>query len=1488
MRTDYYGVKNLFVDSALVTQYANQLKGLTLQQAELALSTKMLTNEQKQQILAESGLIATQNTIQAELLQTTLAQAGLNAEKQNAILVQLGLMDANTLELLTQNACTKAALKETLALHGVTGAQAENIISTLGLSGANTTATVSFELLGASIKKTTAALWAFLTTNPVGWATIAGVALAGLVLGVNAYNKKQEELQQSATESAQSYKSQAESMEDLVSQYEAILDSEKTDAEKTVELNKWKQTLTDTYKIEREELRRLNTDREYGIKLLEDEIDATNRRNRNRWLGENKEEIDKAIAKINSSQIGAFTIDDKSIYDNIKQYVENSMSGTYSVIGDNLIEQYDNLEKIIEYFGSKSELSYEENNLLNNLNKEKDKAKEILDTYKENYQTFYQYTAQNLLDSYAVDDKAIENVSQETYEAWKKGLLATANGDKEIEKSLLFILEGQFPDYETYFSDYYKNLSEAQNKFVNSIHVNNQGDAIFAQQISDYIGKLDEQDLSILLTFDENIFAEGLEGVTKKIEEWKKNNPIEVSFDIATYQEQLETVYGNIEKLQDALTKLDENKFDFSGDIQDLIKAFPEYSTEILNASGDAEQLRIVLQGLLNSQPNNLIKSLTALKSSLTSDEDIEAVDNLIKILRNSTSAAQSVDDLTTSLDDLSSAVSKFTKNQDSLTDALEEQKEHGQLSASTIQSLVDAGYAQALVIDKVTGAVTLNTTAYEKLINEKKKEIKLEIARLKVDLINPYKDETAAIADLERSLSTLNAAEREATLIKIANMRASLANSSLTEEQIRQKEQQLAELEAMLASLDAPTFDNSSSKSSSDDPWKDEADSKIKEIQHLEETGIISHEEYINRLDAINQKYFANNEKYLDEYNKYEEEIYKARKDREQDLFDQKIENLDKEKEKALENNNFETAKTVVNTQITETRKRIVELKTSGKQDVDDEIKQLEDDLDDLNDTLNDINSQEYEFKVSLKTNEIDDLDREFEKSGDTSIYDKQIGIYEGLIGDTQDEINRLLDLGYSMDSEEIQSLLDDMNGYSDKIADIWDKQTEIIKDNVDEQIKALDRNIENTGDTSLYTDKVKVYEQAQKDIYDRIEFYRKQGYAEDSQVIKDLKEQWVEYGEAITDTLQEQADAQIEAYSELMDEQKEILEKQKETQDELFDSQITALEKQKEALEDVNEQLEKENTLNEKIKAIEDARNNVYKNRRMVYTVGGGWEIKDRQEDLDKVKEAQKDYSDELRQQEIDKIQDQIDAIEEAKNAFDESIDKQIKAIEESEKSFEDAMKASYEIRKKLDREFIASIVGEDKADEYLTNANVATSDTEKDKQKNNTTSTTGNNTGGTQNNTEYNSSYSNPTEEKSEETKSDEIAKTLSSTDLAIQKMYEMFSNKGAFTRNVTLDQFVSDLENGVLLKPVGANDVFNPNVLDTGKSNGIYNTINNNNSPVFNIDINVNGRDKDDVALANQIADIAEQKVITGLQAFNAGVHNASSTRRSTKR
>lgn len=75
LSTAFNGGTNLFADNTVLTQYVNQLRGLTAQQVQLVLSTKLLTAEQKQQIMSELGLVATENTIQSELLQTALAQS---------------------------------------------------------------------------------------------------------------------------------------------------------------------------------------------------------------------------------------------------------------------------------------------------------------------------------------------------------------------------------------------------------------------------------------------------------------------------------------------------------------------------------------------------------------------------------------------------------------------------------------------------------------------------------------------------------------------------------------------------------------------------------------------------------------------------------------------------------------------------------------------------------------------------------------------------------------------------------------------------------------------------------------------------------------------------------------------------------------------------------------------------------------------------------------------------------------------------------------------------------------------------------------------------------------------------------------------------------------------------------------------------------------------------------------------------------------------
>ena len=481
-------------------------------------------------------------------------------------------------------------------------------------------------------------------------------------------------------------------------------------------------------------------------------------------------------------------------------------------------------------------------------------------------------------------------------------------------------------------------------------------------------------------------------------------------------------------------------------------------------------------------------------------------------------------------IEEATKSVSAFTSSQKDLNSALEEQKEHGQLSASTMQSLIDAGYSEALTIDNITGAVTLNTEKYKELNNEKKKEIQLEIARLKVDLINPYKEETTAIADLERSLSSLNEEERKATQIKIANMRANLANSNLTDEQRKQKEQQLADLEVMLASLDAPTFDNGNGNT---DPNKDAFDKLYSKWQHDFEMNRVTQEEYINWLDGAYKQYFSDLTKYQDEYNKYEAEVYNARKDREQDLFDKKIENYKKLSDNALDkyvdgngneltvNASFDYARSQINSAITETQNRINEL--SLKTGFEDDIDKLTSDLEGLYDTLDDINKQEIESQ-----------------------------------------------------KEYIETLKDEYSDLMDEQIDQQKKLSEEIEKSYENRISAIDKQIDAINKVSEAEERQKKILDAEKDVkeamqeLDKASIKNRLVYSGDGTwQLKEDKSAVDEAKKNLEDKQQALAEAKQDEQISKLEEQKELLEEQKNSSKDYYDKVVEDLESQKEARE-------------------------------------------------------------------------------------------------------------------------------------------------------------------------------------------------------------------------------------------------------------------------------------------------------------------------------
>ena len=396
-----------------------------------------------------------------------------------------------------------------------------------------------------------------------------------------------------------------------------------------------------------------------------------------------------------------------------------------------------------------------------------------------------------------------------------------------------------------------------------------------------------------------------------------------------------------------------------------------------------------------------------------------------------------SLDDLKKAYEDISKSADSFIKNQKSLKSALEEQKKHGQLSASTIRELSEAGYSEALVTDKVTGAVTLDVQAYEKLNAQKQEKIRLDLVNEKNSLEDKLKDEQSAVSDLRQEYEALAKADMEANAGRLSEITLELAKRGANIEDIRGL---ISQINGDITSLTAPSFENDNT-----DKNKEAFDKLYSQWNHDLEMNKVTQDEYINWLDGAYKQYFSDLTKYQDEYNKYEEEVDKYRTDREQNLFDKKISNLEKLADKALDSYkygdgneltvtaSFDYARDQINKAITETQARINGIKNGTISGDNDDIEQLTDDLDSLYDKLTEINKKEIEsekdYISELKDDYSDMMDERIDKVNELSdkiedSYDKQIDALEK-IKDTEDRIKKIKDA--QLEVKEKEKALDD-----------------------------------------------------------------------------------------------------------------------------------------------------------------------------------------------------------------------------------------------------------------------------------------------------------------------------------------------------------------------------------------------------------------------------------------------------------------------------
>ena len=120
--------------------------------------------------------------------------------------------------------------------------------------------------------------------------------ISAIVNGIASYIDYLGKATERANDAAKATDDHISSLEELKQKYLEIIDSDKTEIQKTKELDEWKNTLVKTYGLEKAILKDVNAERQTGIGLIEEE----SRKSRELWLGKNEQAISDAKRAIDT------------------------------------------------------------------------------------------------------------------------------------------------------------------------------------------------------------------------------------------------------------------------------------------------------------------------------------------------------------------------------------------------------------------------------------------------------------------------------------------------------------------------------------------------------------------------------------------------------------------------------------------------------------------------------------------------------------------------------------------------------------------------------------------------------------------------------------------------------------------------------------------------------------------------------------------------------------------------------------------------------------------------------------------------------------------------------------------------------------------------------------------------------------------------------------------------------------------------------------
>lgn len=243
------------LDQKSLDSFVKGIDGLTLSQAQSALSTRALTDAQKEQILVSAGLIKSSKELTLQEVQQMASSMSLSSTKKEEILTTLqgayaeGKWNEETLEAIA-------------AKGGEAGVIAQSILAKKTENAENVKSVAGVKALTTSLKEQLTERLALLASNPVAWIVGIGAACVGLVT----IQKKLSKSLKECSEDLQKYNSDFETSQ---SEVESLTSELKTCTTRLDELQKLADNGTISI-IEQEEYNRLqktNEELERNLKL---------------------------------------------------------------------------------------------------------------------------------------------------------------------------------------------------------------------------------------------------------------------------------------------------------------------------------------------------------------------------------------------------------------------------------------------------------------------------------------------------------------------------------------------------------------------------------------------------------------------------------------------------------------------------------------------------------------------------------------------------------------------------------------------------------------------------------------------------------------------------------------------------------------------------------------------------------------------------------------------------------------------------------------------------------------------------------------------------------------------------------------------------------------------------------------------------------------------------------------------------------------------